>query len=475
MPTAAAATASPSEDASVEDDGAQGVTVEVPFGGATVKVTAHPVETVGDRALLRVDFEALDGELLTLALVLAGGEKIGGLGALGMRLVDPQALTVMPVLQDGSGGFLVNDSSDLSAGAVRTSLSVHSAPESDTVDVMVPLLGYVADVPVVPADDGATAAMTDLGTPAGPGVYPLRTYTRAADEATSVEAEAESITVKLRSDVLFGSSEYALAPQAATVVDEAAARIRAAADGGEVRVVGHTDDVDTDAFNQTLSEQRAAAVAERLRAALGDGYQLLPEGRGESEPVAAGTSTDTRAVNRRVEIVFTGTVPSTTEAAPSQFVPEATGKVVAADERVEVPRFDGDEERYSLGVRSVERRGRALVGVIEVGLVSGAGNMVSLFGEAGLLGALERGFGAVSSYVSLVDATGWTYPFDYEVPSGSGEEPRRRLLADEQVNDGARTPGATVLVSLVWPDTGADQVTIDIPGKVRFTDVPVTG
>ncbi|QWW19026.1 OmpA family protein [Schaalia sp. 19OD2882] len=72
-------------------------------------------------------------------------------------------------------------------------------------------------------------------------------------------------------------------------------------------VTGHTDSVSDEAFNQTLSEQRAAAVVEALQA-VGVKAALSAEGKGESQPVAPNENADGsdnpsgRQLNRRVEI-----------------------------------------------------------------------------------------------------------------------------------------------------------------------------
>ncbi|OEC37223.1 Outer membrane protein OmpA [Pseudomonas cuatrocienegasensis] len=67
-------------------------------------------------------------------------------------------------------------------------------------------------------------------------------------------------------------------------------------------VEGHTDSVGTDAYNQRLSERRAAAV----RSVLVDQYGVAGDrvnavGYGESRPVADNATEAGRAINRRVE------------------------------------------------------------------------------------------------------------------------------------------------------------------------------
>ena len=67
-------------------------------------------------------------------------------------------------------------------------------------------------------------------------------------------------------------------------------------------VEGHTDSVGTDAYNQKLSERRAAAVRQVLVNQYGvDAGRVNSVGYGESRPVADNATDAGRAVNRRVE------------------------------------------------------------------------------------------------------------------------------------------------------------------------------
>lgn len=71
-----------------------------------------------------------------------------------------------------------------------------------------------------------------------------------------------------------------------------------------LQIVGHTDsDGETEA-NQTLSEQRAAAVKDALVSVYGaDPGRLTTLGKGESEPVSDNNSPGGKAKNRRVEFI----------------------------------------------------------------------------------------------------------------------------------------------------------------------------
>jgi outer membrane protein OmpA-like peptidoglycan-associated protein len=68
-----------------------------------------------------------------------------------------------------------------------------------------------------------------------------------------------------------------------------------------VRVEGHTDWIGSDAYNQKLSERRAASVRDYL---IGKGIasdRLIAIGYGESRPIADNNTTQGRARNRRTE------------------------------------------------------------------------------------------------------------------------------------------------------------------------------
>jgi outer membrane protein OmpA-like peptidoglycan-associated protein len=74
-----------------------------------------------------------------------------------------------------------------------------------------------------------------------------------------------------------------------------------------VRVVGHTDNVGSAAYNNQLSQERAMAVARELIAAGTAASRITVSGRGFHEPITSNASAAGRAQNRRVEIVITPT------------------------------------------------------------------------------------------------------------------------------------------------------------------------
>jgi outer membrane protein OmpA-like peptidoglycan-associated protein len=67
-------------------------------------------------------------------------------------------------------------------------------------------------------------------------------------------------------------------------------------------VVGHTDNVGSNDYNQKLSERRAHSVAQYLESRRVDGMRLALSGKGESQPISSNASESGRQANRRVEI-----------------------------------------------------------------------------------------------------------------------------------------------------------------------------
>ncbi len=72
----------------------------------------------------------------------------------------------------------------------------------------------------------------------------------------------------------------------------------------QVELIGHTDNRGSDAYNMTLSQNRAEAVRDFLT---GNGIspeRIMTEWKGESEPVASNDTAEGRSQNRRVDILL---------------------------------------------------------------------------------------------------------------------------------------------------------------------------
>jgi outer membrane protein OmpA-like peptidoglycan-associated protein len=71
-------------------------------------------------------------------------------------------------------------------------------------------------------------------------------------------------------------------------------------------VVGHTDSVGAEAYNQGLSERRAVATADFLVMHGVERSRITTVGRGEGEPIATNSTDLGRSQNRRVEVAILG-------------------------------------------------------------------------------------------------------------------------------------------------------------------------
>lgn len=144
---------------------------------------------------------------------------------------------------------------------------------------------------------------------------------RALNRIAATRRTKDGLLVNLGSDTInFDFDKASLRPEERELLSRIAG-ILLTSSGYRVQVFGHTDDVGSDAYNQSLSEQRARAVRDYLVKAGIDPSIVSMKGFGKSNPLVPGSSKEARAKNRRVEIgiidtviTFQGTVPS--ESAP---------------------------------------------------------------------------------------------------------------------------------------------------------------
>ncbi len=73
-----------------------------------------------------------------------------------------------------------------------------------------------------------------------------------------------------------------------------------------IEISGHTDNRGSDAYNENLSQRRAASVVKFLVFNGVDPERLVPKGYGEIVPIATNETDEGRALNRRVELAIIG-------------------------------------------------------------------------------------------------------------------------------------------------------------------------
>ncbi len=120
------------------------------------------------------------------------------------------------------------------------------------------------------------------------------------------EQTATEITIRLSGAILFDFDSAAIRPDAERALSEVAEVLKAYAER-PVKIVGHTDAIASEEYNQRLSEKRAAAVSEWLAEHGVDQARLSSLGRGETQPIADNSTAEGRQQNRRVAIVITKT------------------------------------------------------------------------------------------------------------------------------------------------------------------------
>lgn len=129
-------------------------------------------------------------------------------------------------------------------------------------------------------------------------------------DGLTVVQTPEFTEVRTAADILFPFDSAELTPESAALIEELAALLVEAAPA-EVAVVGHTDGIGSDEYNDQLSLARAESVIAALQAREDlAGTSFVAEGRGAREPVAEEVDEDGedipegRARNRRVELRF---------------------------------------------------------------------------------------------------------------------------------------------------------------------------
>jgi outer membrane protein OmpA-like peptidoglycan-associated protein len=119
------------------------------------------------------------------------------------------------------------------------------------------------------------------------------------------ELVKEGMAITLRG-IYFNTAKATIKPESRPALEDASKILK---DNPDIRVEiqGHTDSQGSDAYNLTLSDQRAYSVVNYLIQNFGiDAKRLVAKGYGEARPVADNGTAEGRALNRRVEFVILG-------------------------------------------------------------------------------------------------------------------------------------------------------------------------
>jgi outer membrane protein OmpA-like peptidoglycan-associated protein len=109
------------------------------------------------------------------------------------------------------------------------------------------------------------------------------------------------LKVDIPSDISFDTGRYDIKPNMRPVLDSLANSLNQHP-VTTITIIGHTDSTGTDAINNPLSVNRAAAVRDYLVARGVSSQRIAIDGRGSRQPIADNATASGRAMNRRVEI-----------------------------------------------------------------------------------------------------------------------------------------------------------------------------
>lgn len=125
----------------------------------------------------------------------------------------------------------------------------------------------------------------------------------------SADVDARSLLIKqlmeegkaVTNDILFDVNSDVIKSESYAIINQFGDAMKSNP-GLKIKITGHTDSDGADATNLTLSQKRAVAVKKYITTNYAiDAARIQTDGKGETVPVAANTTADGKAKNRRVE------------------------------------------------------------------------------------------------------------------------------------------------------------------------------
>ena len=390
------------------------VTLPTENGTGSAKLQIVSLDSDGESVrLIGAWLQPVDGEGLASDTLTSSAESVGLRPW--VRLIDRESGTLIEPLQHdgGSGNFdpgtpanvtdagpatdTVHKTQCVCSGVANSTPSDPSsdptelfyldfpAPTGGEVDVLAgESLQPLADVPVsqgqaMTYDEELTnvtissSIAQEFPWDYGAGATVARTVPLTSKEETVggsfVEKDQEITRVNLPADVLFDFDSDELTDEAQDILDDSAEQLQEDAAGKTVTVEGHTDDEGEDAYNQDLSERRAAAVEEEMAGRLeGSAITLETEGFGETRPAFPNRDSQNQAIeanqekNRRVSFSFESVDDVDAAVDAGRELPDipdmedaATPNPDAIAEGVMTGTGDGDDSEIQVSVTAFER------------------------------------------------------------------------------------------------------------------------
>lgn len=207
-----------------------------------------------------------------------------------------------PLDSDGDGVFdYLDQCPNTPAGAAVDS---KGCPLDSDGDGVYDYLDQCPDTPAgAPVDTKGCPLDSD-----GDGVFDY--LDQCPDTPAGMPVNAAGCELKLTLRINFDLNSAVIKPEFKGELDKAAAFARANSNVPYILLAGHTDSQGSAAYNQKLSERRAAAVRQALIDNYGlDGKKLKTRGYGESQPKNDNKTKDGRYQNRRVEMICCAVLP----------------------------------------------------------------------------------------------------------------------------------------------------------------------
>ena len=240
------------------------------------------------------------GELAPDTSAMTAGPEVKGLitarSGDKMRVTAADGTNTIIFINDATkiksgGGFLGGGKSKLNATSLLNGLPV-------TVKTMQAGAVLLASQITFKNNDFKTANMIRNGTAQG-----FADQTAATEALRGRMGDIDKYNIKGTTNVYFDTGKHALSAQAKEELCSTATQADAT-NNALMLVVGYTDSVGSDEYNQTLSEKRASSVINYLQQACRwKPYRMLtPTGMAESDPLASNDTEEGKAQNRRVSV-----------------------------------------------------------------------------------------------------------------------------------------------------------------------------
>jgi len=204
---------------------------------------------------------------------------------------DPSGTGVVPASREAPIAADARSSTQPDAAATQAAAQRETPLDSDLE------LIKSANAADAPADEALRRLTPDL-----PLEMRLQVQGLLVDLGAKLDSRGLKMTVPGGS--LFAINSDTIEPTAFDTLAKVAELIDAYRDR-EVMIVGHTDSIGDEAYNQTLSHRRAELVKQFFV----DHFDLEParlsiDGRGEAQPIASNDTVSGRQANRRVEVLI---------------------------------------------------------------------------------------------------------------------------------------------------------------------------